>query len=341
MPRKSKGPRLQYRRDKGYWYIRDDKRSLGTGCTENEVGGAEKALAAYIDSKHEITSSSRPSEVGLTDVLILYTDDIGPTWSRPEDLGYIIDALEPFWGARTVADIRGETCRAYVKRRSTISNARKELETLRAAVNHYHAEKGLDVVPKFTLPEKAQPRERWATRDEVARLLWACRKLGHKHVARVILVAVYSGTRSGPIFQTQWIPNTTGGYVDLDKGIYYRQPPRTRQTNKRKPPVRIARKLLGHMRRWKKADGNIRHMIHYQGKPIKKLRRSWKAVRELARIDDDLVIHSLRHSAATWLMQKGVDRWEAAGYLGMSVETLERTYGHHHPDYQKEAAEAL
>ena len=25
--------------------------------------------------------------------------------------------------------------------------------------------------------------------------------------------------------------------------------------------------------------------------------------------------------------------WTAAGYLGMTVEVLERTYGHHHPDY--------
>jgi hypothetical protein len=38
-------------------------------------------------------------------------------------------------------------------------------------------------------------------------------------------------------------------------------------------------------------------------------------------------------------MQKGVDPWKAAGHLGMSVETLLRVYGHHHPDYQKEAAE--
>jgi hypothetical protein len=32
-------------------------------------------------------------------------------------------------------------------------------------------------------------------------------------------------------------------------------------------------------------------------------------------------------------MQSGTDRWQAAGYLGMSVETLEKVYGHHHPDY--------
>ena len=37
-------------------------------------------------------------------------------------------------------------------------------------------------------------------------------------------------------------------------------------------------------------------------------------------------------------MQDGVPHWEAAGYLGMTVETLETVYGHHHPDFQKNAA---
>jgi integrase len=58
-------------------------------------------------------------------------------------------------------------------------------------------------------------------------------------------------------------------------------------------------------------------------------------------LGDDVVRHSLRHTAATWLMQAGVDMWEAAGWLGMTVEQLEANYGHHHPDFQEEAAEAF
>jgi hypothetical protein len=40
-------------------------------------------------------------------------------------------------------------------------------------------------------------------------------------------------------------------------------------------------------------------------------------------------------------MQRGVLIWQAAGYLGMSAEILERTYGHHHPDYMRSAVEAI
>lgn len=40
-------------------------------------------------------------------------------------------------------------------------------------------------------------------------------------------------------------------------------------------------------------------------------------------------------------MQAGVDKWEAAGFLGMSVEMLDRVYGNHHPDHLRQAAHAL
>ena len=40
-------------------------------------------------------------------------------------------------------------------------------------------------------------------------------------------------------------------------------------------------------------------------------------------------------------MQRGVPIWQAAGYLGMSSQILEHTYGHHHPDYMRSAAQAI
>jgi hypothetical protein len=40
-------------------------------------------------------------------------------------------------------------------------------------------------------------------------------------------------------------------------------------------------------------------------------------------------------------MQAGADKWEAAGFLGMSVEMLDRVYDHHHPDYLRAAARLI
>jgi integrase len=54
----------------------------------------------------------------------------------------------------------------------------------------------------------------------------------------------------------------------------------------------------------------------------------------------DVTPHTLRHTAATWKAQSRVPLWEAAGFLGMSRETLEKVYGHHDPDHLRAAAEA-
>ena len=61
----------------------------------------------------------------------------------------------------------------------------------------------------------------------------------------------------------------------------------------------------------------------------------------LAGLSAKVTPHTLRHTAATWLMQSGTDRWQAAGYLGMSVEVLEKVYGHHHPDHLQVAVAAI
>jgi integrase len=58
----------------------------------------------------------------------------------------------------------------------------------------------------------------------------------------------------------------------------------------------------------------------------------------LAKLSGRVTPHTLRHTAATWLMRAGGDRWEAAGFLGMSVEMLDRVYGYHHPDHLRTAA---
>jgi hypothetical protein len=49
-----------------------------------------------------------------------------------------------------------------------------------------------------------------------------------------------------------------------------------------------------------------------------------------------LALHSVRA-----LYQAGVDMWEAASFLGMSVEMLVRMYGHHHLAHLRTAAHTI
>jgi integrase len=99
--------------------------------------------------------------------------------------------------------------------------------------------------------------------------------------------------------------------------------------------VPLPPQLLAHLRRWKR-QGN-RFAVEWNGEPVQSIRKAFANVVKDAGLGDDVIPHTLRHTSATWLMQTGTDMWQAAGYLGMTVEMLSARYGHHHPEYLSKA----
>jgi integrase len=155
------------------------------------------------------------------------------------------------------------------------------------------------------------------------------------------LVGLYSGTRSSAICGAALMPTVGRGYIDLERGVFYRRAIGRKQTKKRQPPVKIALRLLAHLRRWQRLGLSKNSVVEWNGEPVESVRKGFAAAVRAAGLSSKITPHILRHTCATWLMQNGVDLWDAAGFLGMTVKQLEETYGHHHPDFQREAAEAL
>ena len=95
------------------------------------------------------------------------------------------------------------------------------------------------------------------------------------------------------------------------------------------------------MRRWARLKLIAECFVEFNGKPVASVKKGFKSAVGLAGLSGKVTPHTLRHTAATWLMQRGVPVWEAAGFLGMSAEVLLGTYGHHHPDFLHGAANAI
>jgi hypothetical protein len=93
------------------------------------------------------------------------------------------------------------------------------------------------------------------------------------------------------------------------------------------------------MRRWVRRGVVTSHFVEWQGTPVKSVKTGFRHAVKLAGLWGKVTPHTLRHTAAAWLMQRGVPIWQAAGYLGMSAEMIERTYSHHRPDYIRGSAD--
>ena len=375
MPRKSKGARLQLRAARyragalthqATWIIRDGTGYYATGCAEREVAAAEQALKEYIAKKYAPARKEQDlDKIYVADVLSIFIDDRPDLYVDNTDAQKYLNRiarLKEFWGAKMLSEVTGETCRAYQKHRGNKGGARRDLEDLRAAVQH-HADEGLHRgIVRITLPKKGQRRDRWLTRDEAAKLIWICwrarevqtihrgpskgqkvvtNKRPLQHLARFILIGLYSGTRAGAIASASPIAAIGRSYVDLDRGVFYRRAQGKQETNKRQPPMPIPPRLLAHLRRWKARKLIAQHFVEFNGVGVASVKTAFGRAVALAGLGPGVSPHTLRHTAATWLMQNGTDVWQAAGFLGMSVKTLLETYGHHHPEHLKDAVSKM
>ena len=257
-------------------------------------------------------------------------------------------------------------------RRVTEQGARRELEDLSAAIGHWAGEHPLDRRPKVWLPEKPESPRDALTRPQAALLLaaamgwyrdatgaWKRRsgsaRANRAHLRRLILIGLYTGTRPGVTPKLLWEQSPTSAWVDLADGVIYRRGRDEREhRTKKRTLVRIPGRLLAHLRRWRSMDEaemarrakadqpTCNAVLHHGGQIItSRIRRGYAACVRDAGLPPEVTPHWHRHTAATWLMERDCKPWDAAGFLGMTMKTLEDNYGHHRPGHQSSALKAM
>ena len=157
-----------------------------------------------------------------------------------------------------------------------------------------------------------------------------------RHLSRFIILGFYTGSRSGVILGTRY------KMLDFANEFMNRKPHGARKSKKQAPKHKMPKRLKFWLLLWQKIDGRgADYVVHIEGSKVKKLRRSWNTAREAAGLEDDVTPHTLRHSRATHLMKnRNVSNEDAAEFLGMTLQTFIDTYGHHDPEWQKDAADA-
>ncbi len=353
MPRPNTGPRLERVNGRRNFYIvwfeqgRQQRRSTGT----SDGRTAEAFLAAFLrerELRHRPAGPAHPSQYRIATALDLYATLHAPNASDPARIAYAIIPLLEYWGDQTVEAITRQTCIAYANWRDRApATIRRELSTLKAALNFAHSEGRLLSVPSVTLPAKPEGKDRWLTKHEAAALLNAART-GRSDVRLYlplyIQIGLYTGARPGAILDLRW------PQVDLDRGVIdFRK---GQQTNKRRVHAQpIPRQLRLALRLARKRGTDLGYVVHRDGQRVRDIGGGWdgnpdkpgqgsfgNACKRAEIID--VSPHTLRHTCGTWMAQKGVSLHLIGGWLGHSDTRTTALYAHHHPDHMQQALRA-
>ena len=80
--------------------------------------------------------------------------------------------------------------------------------------------------------------------------------------------------------------------------------------------------------------------VNIGGQRVGDIKTAFEGARDRAGLAD-VTPHTLKHTAITWAMQKGMQLDDAASYFGTSRETILRTYWKHSPHFQEAAVAVM
>jgi integrase len=215
------------------------------------------------------------------------------------------------------------------QRRKPVQNGTiaREIVTLRAALRWAVAAKWIAAAPAIEAPPAGKPRDRWLTRAEAAQLLAACQA---PHVRLFVALGLYTAARAGALLGLTWERvDLAGGRIYLGDDI----------GNKRRAVVPIPDALRPYLLE-ARAGATRDAVIEHGGRAVASVKTGFNAACRRAGLVG-VTPHTLRHTAATWMVAGGVPLHEVARYLGDSERTTERVYAKHSPDYLRAAARVL
>ncbi len=255
--------------------------------------------------------------------------------------------LGPHFGHMTPDQIDRETCRRYIKLRKDlgVSNGgiKTELDYLSTALRFGKSVKlYAGDAPQIIRPPAGRPRERWLTREEVAKLLKGAVAF---HIKLFIQLSLTSAGRPSHILQLTWDRVTMQRFVHpVTKRAYFGSlnldDPDRDETRKGRARVPINDDAYQALETAKQL-ATTRWVIEYNGGPVLRVNKGIQEAARRARLKG-ISPYVLRHTAGVWMAQARVPMPEISQYMGhSSTAVTERVYARFHPDYMTAAADAL
>lgn len=317
-------------------------RSKRVSTRTKDLSAAQKFFAEFLSGKKEKPSA----ELSVADCLDRYmsehVDQHVTDPCRQEDA---VLCLKKGLGHMTVKDLDAGLVNGYCRQRREghinrfkVGNGtlRRELNVLVAAINHAVKNRRLtgSDAPFIPLPLPPAPKDLWLTEEERDKLLNYADAAASPALRLFIEFALGTAARRDAIENLDW------KQIDLAAKRVNFLPAGDRQTNKRRVPVPLSKRLVALLERVPVADrvGPVLGTTRDQYHPFMTLCADLADATGNDKFRE-ITPHTLRHTWATLAARRGVELYKIAGVLGDTLPTVTRVYLHHSPEHLRDAVD--
>jgi len=182
------------------------ERKYDAEWTEDDARAALVARQEAIKAPAEVLPVERTVQE-LAEEYLTYKEQRGKR-SLKEDTRILATRILPAFGSETpVRQLSSSAIAQYERKRAgevsafTVAN---ELTVLRHMLRLGRKWGYLDQVPDVELPKRPGGRLRYLERDEIGKLLDACRESRNPYLGAIVTLAVNTGMRKGEILGLEW-----------------------------------------------------------------------------------------------------------------------------------------
>lgn len=246
--------------------------------------------------------------------------------------------LKPRWGEMRLDQITQPTVAKWLAEKAGEGLAPATVEKIRVLFNRSFElairwnMPGVTRNPVKGIPRKPinNARDRYINAAEVQRLMAACEASQNKQLKFIVPLLLLTGARVGELLHAQW------QHIDVERRLWLIP---TSKTGKPRhvPLSQPAIDLIGKVSKFKGCPYLLPNPDTKL--PFTSLKHSWQTARKEA-VLPDLRIHDLRHSAASFMINAGIDLFAVGRVLGHADHKSTMRYSHLANDTLLAAVEA-
>lgn len=258
---------------------------------------------------------------------------------RPENTERVLNShILPRWGKVRLDEIKTQDVAKWLAEKRASGLAPATVEKIRITLN-----RSFELAMKWQLPgvtsnpvrhvpraKYDNARERYLTPAEAKRLKAAVARSSNPQLPNIVGLLLLTGARKSELLNAKW------EHVDLERRSWHIP---TSKTGKARhvPLSQAAIDIITDLPNWDGCPWLLPHPISLQ--PLTNIKRAWDEARKAAKLPN-LRIHDLRHSAASFMINAGIDLYAVGRILGHADHQSTQRYSHLANDTLMRAVEA-